>query len=343
MKMNFTFGTGRNLSCDEVASRARVAEETGFTHITFNDQPNLDRDVHVGMTVAALNTHHIRIGQGVTDPYTFRPWVIANATATINELSGGRAFVGIGASGTWGGKMRKPLPIQELREAIQFIRKYMAGEEAEFKGMRMHSEWVRQPVPIYMGSEGPKSCQLAGELADGVMVVGINPEKVKWQMELIEKGALRAGRDPSKIDIWCRTMCYVAESKEAARREAASYTATTACSLYMSTFQRGDPEVIDLRQRLERAEPGIIDEFKRVHDVYDPYQTETLGAPHDQAVTQRVIDFSHLTGTPEDICEQIYKLGQLGIRTISVVDFTVIDSKGMMQEIGSKIMPHFRS
>jgi alkanesulfonate monooxygenase SsuD/methylene tetrahydromethanopterin reductase-like flavin-dependent oxidoreductase (luciferase family) len=109
-----------------------------------------------------------------------------------------------------------------------------------------------------------------------------------------------------------RAPCYVAESRETARREAASYAATKAYNAYMSLFQRDNPEVADLRQRLERAEPGIIDELRRVYEVYDPYQTETLGAPHDQAVTQRVIDFFLLTGTPEDICEGIYKVGQLG-------------------------------
>ena len=344
MKMNFALGTGRNLSSKEVASRARVAEEMGFTHITVNDNPNLNRDVHVGMTVAALNTNHIRIGQGVTNPYTFRPWVIANAIATINELSGGRAFVGIGAAGPFGGTMKKPRPMQEIREAIQFIRKYMAGEEAEFKGVRMHSEWVREPVPIYMAVAGSKSCQLGGELADGVIVSGgINPGKLKWHLEHIEKGALRAGRDPSKIDVWCRTMCYVTESKEAAQREVAGYAATQAYASYRSIFQWDTPEVADLRQRIEREEPGIIDEFRRVCDVYDTYQTETIGAPQDQAATRRMIDFFHLIGTPEDICEQIYKIGQLGISTISMVDFTIIDSKDMMREIGSKIMPHFRS
>ena len=343
MKMNFALGTGRNLSSEEVASRARVAEETGFTHITVNDNPNLNRDVHVGMTVAALNTNRIRIGQGVTNPYTFRPWVIANAIATINELSGGRAFIGIGAAGAFGGTMKKPRSMQELREAIQFIRKYMVGEEAEFKGMRMHSEWVREPVPIYMASTGPESCQLAGELADGVMVMGTNTVIVKWYLELIEKGALRAGRDPSKIDVWCRAMCYVAESKEAARREAVGYAATQAFTAYMSIFQWDTPEAADLRQRLEREEPGIIDEFRRVYEVFDTYQTETTGAPHNEAATQRMIDFFHLVGTPEDICERIDKVGQLGIKAISTVDFTIIDSKGMMREIGSKIMPHFRS
>lgn len=342
MKMKFSVGTGRNLRIDEIPDHAQVAEQSGFSHFTLVDQPNLDRDVTVMMTMAAANTRRIHIGHGVTDPFTFRPWVIANATATVNELSGGRAFIGLGAGGTWG-KIMKPRPMQELRESVQFMRDYMAGKEAVFKGVKMHSEWITGPVPIYMACTGPKSCQLGGEVADGVMIAGVTPEKVKWNMELVERGAEKAGRDPSKIDIWCRTLIYVAESKEAARREVASYAGTWAYDLYRSLFQRENPEVADLRHRVEQVEPGIIDEFKAIHEAFDPYQNEVLDAPHARFVTQRVIDFFLLTGTPEDIAERIYKLGELGVKTISPVMFAIIDQKGMMREIGDKIMCHFRN
>ncbi len=342
MKMDFGVGIGRALRIDEIPDHARVAEECGFSHLTFVDQPNLDRDVHVMMAMAVANTQRIRIGHGVIDPYTFRPWVIANATATLNELSGGRVFLGIGAGGEYG-KAIKPRPLQELREAIQFIRKYMAGEEAAFQGVRMHSEWVSRPVPVYMACTGPRSCQLAGEIADGAIVGGVNPEKTKWHLELIEKGALKAGRDPSEIDVWARTLIYVAESKEVARREAASYAATWAYDNYLALFRRENPELVDLRRRLERVEPEIIGDLQRVYDAFDPYQHERTDAPHAQVVTQRVIDFFLLTGTPEDICEGINKLGELGVKTVSTVLFTIFDQKGMMREIRSKIVPHFRN
>ena len=340
--MDFGVGMGRDLRMDELADHALVAEESGFSHLTLLDQPHVTREMLVMMTVAAMNTHSIRIGQGVTDPFTYHPVIIAAGTASINELSGGRAFVGIGAGGAWGKAMEKPLPMQELREAILFIRRYMAGEEAEFKGMKMHSEWLRRPVPIYMACAGPKSCQLAGEVADGAIVGSINPEKLKWHVELIEKGALKARRDPSEIDIWCRTLCYVAESKEAARREVAPMAASWARNDYMAIFQRDSSEVTSLRQRMERAEPGLIDEFKTVYEAFDPYQNQVPDSPHAKLATQRIIDFFLLTGTPGDICERIYSIGQLGVKTISMVLYTVSDKKGMMREIGNKIIPIFR-
>ena len=342
MKMDFSVGMGRNLRMDEIAGHTRVAEECGFSHLTFVDQPNLSRDVYVMMTVAALNSRRIQIGHGVTDPYTYRPWVTANATASLNELSGGRAFVGIGAGGAWG-KAMKPRPMKEIREAVAFIRDFMTGSEGEFQGTGVHSEWSRKQVPIYMAADGPRASVLAGEIADGVILGSIHPEKIKWHMELIERGALKAGRDPSEIDVWARTMIYVAGSKEEARREVASYVATWAYSNYFSIFQWENPETVDLRQRWDRVEPGLTDEIKQVHDKFDPYQHETTDAPHARLITQPTIDAFMLTGTPDDICQRIDELGRLGVKNISTVLFTIFDKKGMMREIRDRIIPFFRN
>ena len=80
MKMNFVACIFRGPKMDDVAGYARVAEESGFSHLAFADVPNLSRDEHAMMTVAALSPDRIRIGQGVTDPATFHPVAIANAT-----------------------------------------------------------------------------------------------------------------------------------------------------------------------------------------------------------------------------------------------------------------------
>ncbi len=344
MRMKFGTGLGRNLAMWEIADHARVAEESGFVNATFVDQQNLSRDVYAMMSMAAAATKRLHIGQGVTNPFTYHPSVVANATASIDELSGGRAFLGIGAGGNAPLTMGlKPSPLRDLKEAVAFIRKYMSGEEASYKGGKMHSEWIRKPVPIYLASSGAKSLQLAGEIADGVIIIGVHPELLKWKLEQIEIGALRVGRDPSKIDIWARTLCYVGESKKAAWRETASYTATCVRDAYLSSFSHNTPESAALAERLERIEPGVVDEFKRVYDNFDHYQHEKTDAPHARLVTQRLIDMTMLTGTPEDICEAIEKIGELGIRTVSCVMYTVIDKKGMMREIGDKIMIRFRN
>ena len=342
MRMDFTVGMGRDESALDIAELSRAAEEAGFTYLTFVDQPNMSRDVFVCMTQAALNTSRIRIGQGVTDPYTYHPSVIANATATVGELSGGRAFVGLGAGGPWGKEMR-PRPLKEVRECVEFIKAYTSGEEAEFRGAKMHSEWVRKPLKVYLGGYGPRLCQLAGEIADGMMLASnADPVHIKWQLEQIEKGAERAGRDISEIDIWARGMIYVADSKKEARREVSGYAVNSSSALYRHTLQES-PEIFDLRVRMEKAYPGLLDECKRVYDAWTPDQHERRDTPSSAAVTDRIIDVQHLSGTPEDIAEKLERIGQLGIKTFATVTYTVIDKKGMVREIGDRVLPFFRN
>ncbi len=342
MKLDFSVGIGRNLRINEIGEHARVAEQCGFSHVTFVDQQNLNPDVYVMMTLASMATHRIKIGQGVTQPYTYHPSVTANATASIDALSGGRAFLGIGAGGNAVRSMGlKASPMNDFRECIKFIKQYIKGEEAEYKGTVMHSEWVRRQFPIYVASAGPRSLQIAGELGDGVVFPGSHPELVKWSLEQVEKGALKAGRDPSEIDTWVRTLVFVAESKEAARRESASYAANV--TRMYSMLKGENKDIIDLRQRIDKKLPGIIDEFKSVHDVWDEYEHEKTEASHAKAVTDRVIDFRLITGTPDDVIERIYELGELGVKNISTVMFPIVDKKGMMREISDKIMTHFRN
>jgi 5,10-methylenetetrahydromethanopterin reductase len=335
--MKFAVGMGRNEPAGQVAELSRAAEAGGFTYLTFVDQPSMSRDVYVCMTIAALHTRRIRIAHGVTDPVTYRPWVIANATATLDELSGGRAFVGLGAGGPWGKDM-KARPLKEVRAAVEFIRRYSAGEEAEFDGVRMRSEWVRRPLRVYIGCAGPKMLQLAGEIADGVMLASnADPVCLKWRLEQIEQGARRAGRDPATIDVWARGMIYVAESAEASHREVAGYAVNSARSLYRQ-LQRPGPENADLRQRVERAHPGLIEECRRVSEAWSPDQHEKVDTPAARAVTPRLVRSQHLVGTPDDICEKLGTLAELGIKTFATVTYTVADKAAMVKEIGERII-----
>jgi 5,10-methylenetetrahydromethanopterin reductase len=232
--------------------------------------------------------------------------------------------------------------MQEYRETVEFIKRYLAGEEAEFQGDRMHSGWIKRPVPIYMAATGPASCQLAGELADGVIIgFGVHPEVVKWRLEHVARGADKAGRDPATIDTWARTMIVIAESREAARREASAYASNAA----WMTFRLQTPAVDELRRRLARVMPDLdelIADSRNADAVYNEYFQERIDSPHSKEVTQRLVDYLHLTGTPEDICERIQQLRELGIKNISATVFTAVDRQGLMRNIASTIMPRFQ-
>ena len=160
MKIEFGVGLGRNERMSEIAELSRVAEESGFTHATFVDQPYMSPDPMVCMAIAAVNTKRIRIGQGVTDPETTNALVLGNAAATMYELTGGRYFLGIGAGGLFG-KVMKPVGARRLGEAIEFIRELTAGKEVEWNGKKIRHESSRRKVPVYIAGAG-RWAQVAG-------------------------------------------------------------------------------------------------------------------------------------------------------------------------------------
>jgi 5,10-methylenetetrahydromethanopterin reductase len=286
------------------------------------------------MTISALNTNRILIGPAVTNPYTRHPTVTANAIATLNELSDGRAWLGIGGglSSLWtmGVKTR---PLREVRETIEFIRSYMSGQDADWHGVKVHSEWVRQTVPIYVGSGGPKSLHQAGEIADGVIMGYVHPEAVKWRVSQIKQGAIDAGRDPESIDIWARTIVYVTDGR---REDAIPETGNYATQAVWKTLQ--EPHFEEFTKKLEADQPGIMAEFKAVADAYRPYNHEAIDAPHGKVATMRVVDFCHIVGSPEQIEEKIHVLKDCGITNISCVLYTLKDKIGMMDKIGSRVI-----
>ena len=103
------------------------------------------------------------------------------------------------------------------------------------------------------------------------------------------------------------------------------------------------PEIANLFHNLEREQPGILNEMKRVREAYDERYHEHIDAPAGKLVTTRMIDCVHQVGNAEDICDGIYKLAQAGVTTIATATYTITDKKGMLREIADKIMPNFRS
>ena len=346
MALGFGIGLGQDQDVHDVARYAKVAEDLGYDHVTMIDMGILSQEVHVLMTVAAMGTERIQIGHGVTNPATYHPGAIANAVASLRELAGDRIFVGIGAGGPYGQYLKKGVRMAELREAIQFIKDYSAGREGEWDGSSWHNEWLRasrhagQSVPVWLAVAGPKTCEIAGEVADSVLSIGMDPVLQKWRMEQIERGAERSGRDPAEIDVWIRTQCYLAESKAAAKREMEPYAATATWELYQ-ILRQNNPYVADLRERIDQAHPGILEEFKQIYEHWDPYWTERIGGPQTKYTTQRVIDFFLASGSADEIGEQVDALKPLGIRGISSVMFSIQDDLGMLERMAKELMPRF--
>ena len=343
MKMRFGVGMGRSESVNEVGEHARLAENRGFEHVTLVDEPFLARDVFTGLAVVALNTERVSIGHGVVDPLTYFPTALGNAAATLNELSGGRAFLGLGAGGP-AGKFMEPLPFKKFEEAVLFLKKFMRGEVAEYNGHRVHSEWIKDPVPLYLAADGPRALKLAGRVGDGVITMGGSPTLLKWKLGFVEQGALEAGRDPAKIDVWVRSILILADSKEDAFREGVAFLpGVGAVARYVRLRQAVYRDEIDrILKELDREQPGIVDEMVKIHEAAEHYSFEQLDNPPSKIASQRVVDFFNQTGTEDEVCEGIERLGEAGVKCLTTATYTIIDKKAHLEEIGKRIIPRFR-
>jgi 5,10-methylenetetrahydromethanopterin reductase len=213
---------------DPVAELVDLAEEVerlGYRRLWINDE-RLERDPFTVLAAIAPRTKHILIGPGVTNPYSRHPALVATAMATLDELSGGRAMLGLGAGGTNHralGIARKA-PVAALSEAVEVIRGLWAGEAVSTAGRVVRAQEAkldfapaRTRIPIYIGARGPRVLELAGAVADGV-IVGNVATREGWSYALgrIAAGAERAGREPDELELTAWLYSCVADDEDEA-------------------------------------------------------------------------------------------------------------------------------
>ncbi len=158
------------------------------------------RDAYALLSVVAARTDRMRIASGVTNAQTRHLSVLAASWATLDELSNGRAVMGIGVGESSVRNLGlKPDRLADLEAKINALRALMRGDEATHDGETFHLTWPSRAVPIYMACSGPRSLQLGGRVADGVLFqVGSEPSFVQYVLDNIRIGAkaggTRAGR-----------------------------------------------------------------------------------------------------------------------------------------------------
>jgi 5,10-methylenetetrahydromethanopterin reductase len=208
----------------ELADRARTFELLGFDDIWVPDE-RLLRNVYVSLATVAGATTRVGLGPAVTNPYTRHPVITASAIATIDELSGGRATLALGAGGglnVYGIDRRSP--VQALRETIDIVRRLTSGETITMAGGHFSLNGAHldfpplRTVPIYVAARGPRILQLAGEVADGVIIGGFaQQDGLAFAQRHVEHGMQRGGRSCSEVDQMSWLYVSVAHDPAAAR------------------------------------------------------------------------------------------------------------------------------
>jgi 5,10-methylenetetrahydromethanopterin reductase len=193
----------------QAARFAREAEDAGFQDVWFPDHYFI-REVYAALALAAAATTRVGLGTAVTSPYLRHPVLLASAVATIDEISDGRAILGIGVGGhEFPSQLTVSLarPLAVCREATDIIRRLLAGETVtaqgkvfSVQGAKLHFTPSR-PVPVYLAARGPQMLALAGEIADGVITHGTHERYLTLARDQIAGGLLKAGRAAGAVDL----------------------------------------------------------------------------------------------------------------------------------------------
>lgn len=214
---------GRSL--DAALERVRLAEELGYASVNVTQLAN--RDALTVLAAYAAHTHKVRLGTGVVPIYARTPAAMAQAAATVDEISAGRVVLGIGVShkvtveNWFGSHIGKP--VSEMREYVQILRAIFRGEdppEGERFSTRFHFMGFepRPDIPIYVAALSPKMLELAGELADGVVLWLSHPGYIRdVVVPHVEAGRRRAGKDLDGFDIVAAVPSAVTDEVDGAR------------------------------------------------------------------------------------------------------------------------------
>lgn len=224
-QVEYAVGLPPSAPAAELVEVAEEVERLGYRRLWINDE-RLERDPFTILAAVADRTRQILIGPGVTNPYSRHPALVATAIATLDELSGGRAVLGLGAGGTNHRALgiERRAPVTALREAIELIRGLWAGETVTVDGSVVRADEAkldfpaaRRRIPIYIGARGPRVLELAGAVADGVIVGNVaTREGWSYALDRIAAGAERAGREPGEIRLSAWLYACVADDDEEA-------------------------------------------------------------------------------------------------------------------------------
>ena len=278
---------------DELVRLVKIAEDVGFEYAWITDHYN-NKNVYETLALIAANTETIKMGPGVTNPYVRSPAISASAIATIDEISNGRATFGIGPGDkatfdSLGIEWTKP--VSTIKAAIADINALLAGGKTEGGAALGGVKAVQDAIPIYMGAQGPKMLETAGEIADGVLINASNPKDYEAAMPMIKKGI---GDQAKDFDVAAYTATSIGTDSEAAKN---------AAKIVVAFIAAGSPPPVIERHGLPEGFNTQMGEFLA--------QGNFGGAIG--AVTEEALDAFSVCGTPDEFIPKIEALADMGV------------------------------
>jgi 5,10-methylenetetrahydromethanopterin reductase len=317
----------------ELVRLAILAEQAGFDYVWF------PHDTFMGNTwvitsAVATQTSRIHIGSVGTNPYTTNPAEIATYIATLDDLSRGRAVLGLGLHTEqmveWTGIDASDY-MQRTREAVEIIRALMRGEVVDYQGEAFH--WteqcylrfrpLRDEIPVYVCAFGPEYLAMSGAIGDGSLPMITPPESAEYMVSAITSGARDAGRDPAGVDI-------------------------AGCAWLSLAQDRGEATQV-LRQMVSYFGPYLeapaLAAIGLSPEDFEPLGRLVEAGRYDEAANLVTDEMTNLAirGTPDEVIRRIETVADMGITQISLGGPLGPDPVEAIRLMGERVIPYFNS
>ena len=333
---------------DSLAS-IQLADELGF-HAVYAADETWHKDLWLLFAAAADKTSNIRMGPSVSAVVLREPSLIAQATATLDELTGGRAEVvlssgNFGLLAQYGMDWSTQKPLSRVKEGVHVLRTLLDegaitfdGEFFTYKGLFTFARPVQQHVPVKMGAmRGPRSFQLAAEISDGCHhALSYTRGAYEYMVENMAVGARRAGKDVADLDIGAWMVFATGEDSAVAKDAARSMVGLYASAMPDEQLQRNGVAPGDMKPILGALGAGDL-------------------AGSIDATTPQIGDTLSISGTPEECVAKLKEIEAAGVNhmILAITDASLVktfmgrDIEGVadvdtqLRLIADKIMPEF--
>ena len=323
---------------------ARMADDYGAEAVGTHDTAFIGGDAYVRATLIALGATRARVGLRPTNPITREPQVMASFLASIDSLTGGRAFMDMASGDSAVLNIGYDVATRaRIEDYVTCVRSLLATGEATYQGRPQRVRWAstvtRQRIPISICAEGPRMLHLGGRIGDGVVAgTGLLPEVIKDTVARIHAGAREAGRNPADVDVWFTTRTSLDEDRDLAIQNVkASVSSILNHSMRFGLDGKHVPDA--LRAKIQEYVDGYELYDHVLQEGRNPKRMEQLG------LTSYALDRFALAGNASDWIKRIEQVAEAGARKlwVSLRAADLDTQRHYMRILGEQIMARFVS
>lgn len=330
MKFSIRLNNDRPLA--EYLRLAVAAESAGFDQFWVSNDLFL-RSSPVILAAVAGATRTIEIGTCIVNPYTSNPAELAMMAATLDEASGGRFNLGLGAGAAdflkWIG-IAQDRPVGAVAETASAIRRLWAGERVATQGKFL--QWTNEAylrfqtdrrIPIYLGAMSPNMLRAIGEWADGGLPLLFPPEHYANVLSYVLEGTQSAGRKLDEVDLAACVWCSISDDRDAAidaLKEKIAYYGHALSPLIWQQLELTGEDFAPLAHAI---------------------MVENDVAKAKALVTEPMLAIG-IVGTPADLIRRLETLVGMGVQHLSLGPPLGPDPLAAVQAIGREVIPYFR-